>query len=62
MGLGGIVADGLDGRVRVDVFVCMKVGRWWRGILYKVNSNSPFRLNMDVMEQPFYIVQVGINN
>ena len=62
MGLGEIVADGLDGKVRVVVFVCMKEVRSWRGILYKVNSNSPFRLNMDVMEQPFYIVQVGINN
>ena len=50
MGLGGIVADGLDGKVRVGVFVCMREVRWWRGILYKVNSNSPFRLNMDVME------------
>lgn len=42
MGLGGIVADGLDGKVRVDVFVCMKGGMKWKGILYKVNSNSPF--------------------
>ena len=50
MGLGEIVADGLDGKRRVDVFVCMREVRWWRGILYKVNSNSPFRLNMDVME------------
>lgn len=32
MGLGEIVADGLDGKVRADVFVYMKVGRWWRGI------------------------------
>ena len=32
MGLGGIVADGLDGKVRVVVFVYMKEVRWWRGI------------------------------
>lgn len=32
MGLGGIVADGLDGNVRVDVFVCMREVRLWRGI------------------------------
>ena len=35
MGLGGIVADGLDGKVRVVVFVCMKGGRLWRGIKRK---------------------------
>ena len=32
MGLERLVADGLDGRVRVVVFVCMKGGMWWRGI------------------------------
>ncbi len=32
MGLGGIVADGLDGKVRVDAFVCTKGGMWWRGM------------------------------
>ena len=30
MGLGGIVADGLDGKVRVGVFVYMKDGMWWK--------------------------------
>ena len=50
MGLGEIVADGLDGKVRADVFVFMREVRWWRGIMYKVNSNSPFRLKMDVLE------------
>jgi len=30
MGLGGIVADGLDGKVRVDVFVCMMGRMWWK--------------------------------
>ena len=29
MGLGEIVTAGLDGKVRVDAFVCMKVGRWY---------------------------------
>ena len=32
MGLGEIVADGLDGNVRVVVFVYMKAVRLWRGI------------------------------
>ena len=32
MGLGGIVVDGLDGKVRVGVFVCTKGGMWWRGM------------------------------
>ena len=32
MGPGGIVADGLDGKRRVDAFVCMMEVRWWRGI------------------------------
>ena len=32
VGLGGIVADGLDGTVRVVVFVCMREVRLWRGI------------------------------
>jgi hypothetical protein len=32
MGLGGIVADGLDGKMEVRVFVCMRMGRWWKGI------------------------------
>ena len=50
MGLVVFVADGLDGKVRVDAFVCMREVMLWRGILYKVKSNSPFRLNMDVME------------
>lgn len=26
------MADGLDGKVRVDVFVCMREVRLWRGI------------------------------
>lgn len=41
MGLGGIVAAGLDGKVRVDAFVCMKVGRLWRGILYNEICDMP---------------------
>ena len=32
MGLERLVADGLDGNVRVDVFVCMREVRLWRGI------------------------------
>ncbi len=30
MGLEGLVGDGLDERVKVDVFVCMRDGMWWR--------------------------------
>ena len=48
MGLGGIVAAGLDGKVRVGVFVCMREVRLWRGIQRKkeqgpVKSPAPIR-------------------
>jgi len=45
MGLGGIVADGLDGKVRVVVFVYMKEVRWWRGIWWEGRTDVNTRIH-----------------
>ena len=44
MGIGGIVAAGLDGRVRVDVFVYMKEVRLWsQKSLSTIGPTSDYR-------------------
>ena len=45
MGLGEIVADGLDGKVRVDVFVYMKDERQWRGISWEGRTDVDTRIH-----------------
>ena len=45
MGLGGIVADGLDGKVRVVVFVCMRDGMWWKDISWAGRTDVNTRIH-----------------